>query len=109
MRSASAVADPVTQDPTEPSDVPRAVVRRGPSWPSWLIWLVPVVALAFFMTLTNLFSEDKYDPATFQNRKNLFQNRNVMAIVLEVPNEMLGDGEIGVWATISLFGPAVFK
>ena len=63
-------------------------------------------ALAFFTTLTNLFSEDKYDPATFQNRQNLFQNRNVMAIVLEVPNELIGDGKIGVWATISLFGHA---
>jgi hypothetical protein len=63
-------------------------------------------ALAFFTTLTNLFSEDKYDPATFQNRQNLFQNRNVMAIVLEVPNEMLGSGKVGAWATISLFGHA---
>jgi hypothetical protein len=63
-------------------------------------------ALAFFTTLTNLFSEDKYDPATFQNRQNLFQNRNVMAIVIEVPNAMLGKGKIGVWATISLFGHA---
>ena len=63
-------------------------------------------ALAFFTTLTNLFSENKYDPATFQNRQNLFQNRNVMVIVIEVPNEMLGKGKIGVWATISLFGHA---
>ena len=63
-------------------------------------------ALAFFTTLTNLFSENKYDPATFQNRQNLFQNRNVMAIVLEVPNEMIGDGKVGAWATISLFGHA---
>jgi Domain of unknown function (DUF4331) len=63
-------------------------------------------ALAFFTTLTNLFSEDKYDRATFQNRQNLFQNRNVMAIVIEVPNAMLGKGQIGVWATISLFGHA---
>src|ERR1700742_3691926 len=63
-------------------------------------------ALAFFTTLTNLFSEDKYDPATFQNRQNLFQNRNVMAIVIEVPNAMLGTRKIGVWATISLFGHA---
>jgi hypothetical protein len=63
-------------------------------------------ALAFFTTLTNLFSEDKYDPATFQNRQNLFQNRNVMAIVIEVPNAMLGKGKIGAWATISLFGHA---
>jgi hypothetical protein len=29
-----------------------------------------------------------------------------MAIVLEVPNELIGDGKIGVWATISLFGHA---
>jgi hypothetical protein len=63
-------------------------------------------ALAFFTTLTNLFSEDKYDTATFQNRQNLFQNRNVMAIVLEVPNELIGEGKIGAWATISLFGHA---
>lgn len=63
-------------------------------------------AHAFFTTLTNLFNEDKYDPATFQNRQNLFQNRNVMAIVIEVPNSMLSKGKVGVWATISLFGHA---
>ena len=41
------MADPVTHASSEASDVPQAVVRRGPSWPSWLIWLVPIVALAF--------------------------------------------------------------
>ncbi|MFZ3326535.1 MAG: DUF4331 family protein [Methylocella sp.] len=61
-------------------------------------------AFAFFTTLTNLFSEDKYDPKTFNHRENLFQNRNVMVIVLEVPNEMIGEGRIAAWATISLFG-----
>jgi hypothetical protein len=63
-------------------------------------------AFAFFTTLTNLFSEDKYDPKTFNHRENLFQNRNVMAIVLEVPNGMIGEGRIAAWATISLFGHA---
>src|ERR1700754_3997678 len=63
-------------------------------------------AFAFFTTLTNLFSEDKYDPKTFEHRENLFQNRNVMAIVLEVPNELIGKGKVGAWATISLFGHA---
>jgi hypothetical protein len=41
-------------------------------------------AHAFFTALTNLFSEGKYDPKAFEHRENLFQNRNVMAIVLEV-------------------------
>jgi hypothetical protein len=63
-------------------------------------------AFAFFTTLTNLFSEDKYDPKTFEHRENLFQNRNVMAIVLEVPNELIGADKVGAWATISLFGHA---
>jgi hypothetical protein len=63
-------------------------------------------AFAFFTTLTNLFSEDKYDPKAFEHRENLFQNRNVMAIVLEVPNDMIGKNGVGAWATISLFGHA---
>jgi hypothetical protein len=63
-------------------------------------------AFAFFTTLTNLFSEDKYDPHAFEHRENLFLKRNVMAIVLEVPNAMIGNGKVGAWATISLFGHA---
>jgi hypothetical protein len=63
-------------------------------------------AFAFFTTLTNLFSEDKYDPKIFEHRENLFKNRNVMAIVLEVPNSLIGGGRAGAWATISLFGHA---
>lgn len=63
-------------------------------------------AFAFFTTLTNLFSEDKYDPKTWEHRDNLFRNRNVMAIVLEVPNDLISDGKIAAWATISLYGHA---
>jgi hypothetical protein len=63
-------------------------------------------AFAFFTTLGNLFNEDKYDPMAFEHRENLFQGRNVMAIVLEVPNEMMNSGKVGAWATISLFGHA---
>jgi hypothetical protein len=29
-----------------------------------------------------------------------------MAIVLEVPNELIGEGQIGAWASTSLFGHA---
>jgi Domain of unknown function (DUF4331) len=63
-------------------------------------------AFAFFTTLTNLFSENKFDASAFQHRENLFLRRNVMAIVLEVPNDLIGAGKVGVWATISLFGHA---
>lgn len=63
-------------------------------------------AFAFFTTLSNLFNEDKYDPTTFEHRENLFQNRNAMAIVLEVPNELIGEGKVGAWATISPCGHA---
>jgi hypothetical protein len=63
-------------------------------------------AFAFFTTLTNLFSENKFDASAFEHRENLFLKRNVMAIVLEVPNELIGAGKVGAWATISLFGHA---
>jgi hypothetical protein len=63
-------------------------------------------AVAFFTTLTNLFTADKFDPAVFEHRQNLFHNRNVMAIILEVPNELIGKGQVGAWASISLFGHA---
>jgi hypothetical protein len=45
-------------------------------------------------------------PRFFENKKNLFKNRNVMAIVLEVPNHLIGKSRINVWATVSLFGHA---
>jgi hypothetical protein len=63
-------------------------------------------AFAFFKTLTNLFNENRFDPTVFEHKQNLFENRNVMAIVLEVPNAMIGTGRIDVWATVSLFGHA---
>ncbi len=41
---------------------------------------------------------DDFDPSTAQN---LFGNTNVSTIVLEVPNDWLGD-EIGFWGTVAL-------
>lgn len=44
----------------------------------------------------------------FRDGKNYFQNRNVMAIVLEVPTRMVGDPATTVrgWVTVSLCGHA---
>ncbi len=38
--------------------------------------------------------------------QNAFEARNVMSIVIEVPNSVLGVDNINVWATVSLYGHA---
>jgi hypothetical protein len=63
-------------------------------------------AFAFFSMLQNLFNENRFDPTVFRHKENLFLDRNIMAIVLEVPNSLIGAGQINVWATVSLFGHA---
>jgi hypothetical protein len=63
-------------------------------------------AFAFFSMLTNLFRDDRFDASIFEHKENLFRHRNVMAVVLEVPNELIGAAHIRVWATVSLFGHA---
>ena len=62
------------------------------------------VALARFRTAA--FQDNRFDPDAFLNRKNLFERRNVSAIVLEVPTSMIGKGRVRSWATASLFGHA---
>src|ERR1700722_7535905 len=63
-------------------------------------------AIAFFNLLNALYKEDRYDAEVFLHRKNFFAKRNVIAMVLEVPNSMIGNGEVRAWATASLFGHA---
>jgi hypothetical protein len=63
-------------------------------------------AIAFFNLLNALYKEDRYDAEVFLHRKNFFAKRNVIAMVLEVPNSMIGDGMVRAWATASLFGHA---
>ena len=62
------------------------------------------VALARFRTAA--FQDNRFDPEAFLNRKNLFERRNVSAIVLEVPTTMIGKGRVRSWATASLIGHA---
>ena len=52
------------------------------------------------------FKDGRFEPAAFQNRKDYFARRNVTAIVLEVPSEMIGQGNLHSWATVSLVGHA---
>jgi hypothetical protein len=61
---------------------------------------------AFFGMLTALHEEDRFDEKVFESKTNLFKNRNVMAIVLEVPTSLIGEGLVHCWGTISLYGHA---
>jgi hypothetical protein len=53
-----------------------------------------------------LYKEEKFAPEAFQNRHNFFAGRNVTAIVLEVPSQLIGSGQVRAWATVSLCGHA---
>jgi hypothetical protein len=53
-----------------------------------------------------LFKDNKFSPEAFLNRTNFFAGRNVSAIVVEIPNDMIGTGLIHGWATCSLYGHA---
>ena len=52
------------------------------------------------------YRERRYHRDAFLNRQNFFARHNVTAIVLEVPNEIIGAGDVGAWASISLSGHA---
>jgi hypothetical protein len=56
--------------------------------------------------MTAFYQDRRYDGNAFLHQQNPFAGRNVTAIVLEVPSELIGKGKINAWATISLFGHA---
>jgi hypothetical protein len=53
------------------------------------------------------YSEGRYEPQAFTNRVNFFADRSIAAIVVEVPNTLIG-ANIGVraWSTVTLSGHA---
>ena len=56
--------------------------------------------------MTAFYQDRRYDGDAFLDQQNPFAGRNVTALVLEVPSELIGKGKINAWATISLFGHA---
>src|SRR6516162_5507314 len=63
-------------------------------------------ANAGFTFMDAFYKHQRVDGDAFLHQQNPFARRNVTAIVLEVPNELIGRGKINAWATISLFGHA---
>src|SRR5215471_5157251 len=56
--------------------------------------------------LTSFYQDHRYNCDAFLHRQNFFSQRNVTAIVLEVPNHLIGQGRVNAWTTISLYGHA---
>jgi uncharacterized protein DUF4331 len=52
------------------------------------------------------FVAGRFDATAFANGVDFFDGRNVMAIVVEVPESLIGTGTVRAWATVSLVGHA---
>jgi hypothetical protein len=52
------------------------------------------------------YEEGRFAPEAFDNAKDFFHGKNVTAIVLEIPIELIGGGDVRAWATVSLYGHA---
>jgi hypothetical protein len=63
-------------------------------------------AIGFFDFLGALYGQDRFDTDVFRNPQNFFAQRNVTALILEVPDALVGAGRVGAWATLSLYGHA---
>jgi hypothetical protein len=63
-------------------------------------------AVGLHAFLNAFYKDHKYDGDAFLHRQNFFANRNVTAIVLEIPDELIGNGNIHAWATVLLYGHA---
>src|SRR5580698_1858666 len=64
-----------------------------------------VNADAFHKLQNAFYNEHRYDADSFlRHRQNFFNHRNITAIVLEVPNHLIGKGTVHAWATVSLYG-----
>jgi hypothetical protein len=63
-------------------------------------------AFALHTFLVGFYQNQRCDEDAFLHRQNFFAKRNLTAIVLEVPNQLIGKGKVRAWATISLYGHA---
>lgn len=63
-------------------------------------------AFGFFTVVNGLFQEGRYAAEAFGHQANLFEGRNNMATVLEVPDSLIGAPAVRAWATASLTGHA---
>ena len=63
-------------------------------------------ASAVSTMLRAFYVDRRFEEAGYANPHNVFARRNAMAIVLEVPNVLIGEGQVAMWSSISLYGHA---
>jgi hypothetical protein len=63
-------------------------------------------AFAASTMLHAFYVDRRFEDAACANRRDLYARRNAMAIVLEVPNALIGEGQVAMWSSISLYGHA---
>jgi hypothetical protein len=63
-------------------------------------------AFALHAFLNAFYKDHRYDGDAFLHRQDFFAKRNITALVLEVPNHLIGEGRVHAWATTSLHGHA---
>jgi len=63
-------------------------------------------AFGLHVFLNAFYKDHRYDGDAFLHRQDFFAKRNITAIVLEVPNHLIGEGLVRAWATTSLYGHA---
>ena len=61
------------------------------------------VALAGFL---GAIADGRYEPEILDGHGNIFDGRNVSAVVLEIPDDMAGSGALSIWTRITLHGHA---
>jgi hypothetical protein len=91
------IASGMTDTPTSGRDGVKTFAGLAPD-----LFAGDAQALGKFRTA--LTKENRFAAESWENRVNFFANRNVTAIVLEVPTRMIGQGHIHAWATASLYG-----
>jgi hypothetical protein len=93
------LAEGIVGRPVRTADGVQAYVGRAAE-----LWAAD--AFGFFSFVNSLFAEQRYAADAFKHRNNLFQGRNNMATVLEIPNSLLQARRVHAWATASLCGHA---
>jgi hypothetical protein len=63
-------------------------------------------AFALHTFLAAFYKDQRYDEGAFLHRQDFFAKRNLTAIVLQVPNHLIGVRKVNASATISLYGHA---
>jgi hypothetical protein len=79
-----------------------AMVGGGQAWVGLAADHFAANGHAFFPCLHGLHDHNQFDLTPFETVENLFEGRNVVSMVLEIPNTAFVRPDVNIWATINL-------